>query len=369
MKLRNIVLKNYRNYEKAEIELADTFNIIYGDNAQGKTNIIEAVFLCASGRSHRTTKDAELLRYGQEFFEIKVLYSKQSRDEEIHITFSRGERKKIWINEIQQKKIGNLMGHLNAVIFAPEDLLIVKEGPAERRRVIDIAISQLRPAYFYDLQQYSKILFQRNNLLKSMAVRNNSGDTLEIWDCHLIKTGARIIRTRSEFVKRLNLLADKRHERLTNCREKLEIIYDPSFCTDNSYEQKDIEDAFLTNIKKMRDREISRGTTLLGPHRDDIDIVLNGESTKIYASQGQQRTAVLSMKFAEIDLIRDETGENPVLLLDDVLSELDDSRKEYLLDNIEGIQTLITSTEKRFFSRNNENAAFFYVESGKIKRE
>lgn len=369
MKLKKIVLTNYRNYEKAEVDFADTYNIIYGNNAQGKTNIIEAVFLCASGRSHRTSKDNELLRYGQDFFEVKILYSKQTRDEEIHIVFSKGERKKIWINEIQQKKIGSLMGHLNAVIFAPEDLLVIKEGPAERRRFIDIAISQLRPAYFYDLQQYSKILFQRNNLLKAISFRNDIADTLEVWDSHLIKTGTRIIKTRMEFVRRLNLLAAQRHERLTNCREKLEIVYDPSFCKDKNIDQREIEDAFLTGIRKNREKEIARGTTLLGPHRDDIDIVLNGESTKIYASQGQQRTSVLSMKFAEIDLMKEETGEPPILLLDDVLSELDDSRKEYLLDNICGIQTLITSTEKRFFSRKNENAAFFYVENGKIIKE
>lgn len=369
MKLKSIFLRNYRNYEKAEIIPTDTFNIIYGNNAQGKTNIIEAVFLCASGRSHRTSKDSELVRYGSDFFEIRVVFTRDNRDEEIQITFSSKERKKIRINEVPQKKIGNLMGHLNAVIFAPEDLLVIKQGPSERRRFMDITMSQLRPSYFYDLQQYTKILLQRNNLLKELAVKKDAADTLDVWDQHLIKTGSRIMKARMDFIKRLDILAERRHERLTNCSEKLDLIYDPSFNVDKGSEYSEIELAFITNLKKSRDKEVIRGMTLVGPHRDDIDIVLNGESTKIYASQGQQRTAVLSMKFAEIDLMKEESGEYPVLLLDDVLSELDDSRKEYLLDNIEGIQTLITSTEKRFFSRNSEEASFFYVENGKIIKE
>ncbi len=369
MKLKSIVLKNFRNYESAEIEPADTFNIIYGNNAQGKTNIIEAVFLCASGRSHRTSKDTELMKYGKEFFEVKVLYEKVSREEEIDITYNNEERKKIRINEIPQKKIGSLMGHLNAIIFAPEDLLVIKQGPSERRRFIDITMSQLRPSYFYDLQQYSRILFQRNNLLKNIANKKENGDTLEVWDYHLAKTGSRIIKQRREFIERMNVLAGPRHERLTNCEEKLDLKYNCSFYIDGENGCDSIEQTFMSNITKNRERDIQRGATIYGPHRDDIDIVLNGESTKVYASQGQQRTVVLSMKFAEIDLMKEESGEYPVLLLDDVLSELDDSRKEYLLDNIEEIQTLITSTEKRFFTRKNEGSAFFYVENGKISRK
>jgi len=170
LKVKSICLKNYRNYDNAEVEFADTFNIIYGNNAQGKTNIIEAIFLCASGRSHRTPKDNELLKYGRDFFDIKLEYSRTDRDEQIHIVYSNEDRKRISINDIPLKKIGGLMGHLNAVIFSPEDLLVIKQGPAERRRFIDITLSQLRPSYFFDLQQYAKILLQRNNLLKAIMI-------------------------------------------------------------------------------------------------------------------------------------------------------------------------------------------------------
>ncbi len=369
MKVKSIFLKNYRNYDYAEISFADTFNIIYGNNAQGKTNIIEAIFLCASGRSHRTPKDSELLKYGREFFDIKLEYSRADRDERIHVVYGIENRKKISINDIPLKKIGGLMGHLNAVIFSPEDLLVIKQGPAERRRFVDIALSQLRPSYFFDLQQYAKILMQRNNLLKSISMNQDLAGTLEVWDHHLARTGARIMKARREFIKRLGEAAAVRHEKLTDREEKLKIVYDPSFNIGDTDDAGEIEAAFRQCIRRNREKELQKGTTMAGPQRDDIDIRLNGESTRIYASQGQQRTSVLSMKLAEIDIMKEETGEYPVLLLDDVLSELDDRRKEYLLDSIEGIQTLITSTEKRFFNRDSERCAFFYVENGSIKRE
>lgn len=367
MRINCIRLKNYRNYENAEVNFSDKYNIIYGNNAQGKTNVVEAIFLCASGRSHRTSRDNELLKYGCDFFEIKLKYEKETIEEEINVVFSNEERKKIRINEIPLNKIGGLMGHLNAVMFSPEDLLLIKQGPSERRRFIDITLSQLRPSYFYDLQQYSKILFQRNNLLKNISMDRKLTDTLDVWDFHLVKTGSRIIRARKEFVRKIGILAGIRHERLTNHGERLNVIYDPSFEIKNINNENDIEEIFRTNLKRNRDKELMKGSTSIGPHRDDIDIILNDESTKIYASQGQQRTSVLSIKLAEIDLMKDETGEFPVLLLDDVLSELDDKRKEYLIDNIDRIQTFITSTEKRFFTRSNSNAYFFHVEAGNIQ--
>ncbi len=372
MRIESVRLKNYRNYDNTEADFSDTYNIIYGNNAQGKTNMVEAIFLCASGRSHRTSRDSELVKDGSNFFEIKLKYQKESIEEEIHVTYSSEEKKKIRINEIPLKKIGGLMGHLNAIIFSPEDLLLIKQGPAERRRFIDITLSQLKPTYFYDLQQYGKILFQRNNLLKNISVNKRLTDTLDVWDHNLVKTGSRIIKARIEFVKRLDTLSGLRHERLTNQEEKLNIVYNPSFnikSLGNNSDFNEIETIYNINLFKNRDKDLMKGTTSLGPHRDDIDIILNDASTKIYASQGQQRTSVLSMKLAEIDLMKEETDEFPVLLLDDVLSELDDRRKEYLLDNIEGMQTFITSTEKSFFTRTYSDAKFFYVEDGNIKVE
>lgn len=366
MHIKSIQLRNYRNYNYLNLNFADTFNIIYGNNAQGKTNIIEAIFLCASGRSHRTSRDDELIKSSASGFEIKLLMEKNGLEEEIHITFSKEERKKIRINEIPIRKIGDLMGHLNAVIFSPEDLLIIKQGPSERRRFIDITLSQLRPSYFYDLQQYSKILFQRNCLLKKIIINRQLEDTLDVWNKHLVKTGSRIMKARNSFVSTLDNFATARHSKLTNNEEKLQLKYSPSF--ENNFECSDIEieKAFYEILTRCKSKEIMKGTTLYGPHRDDLDIVLDGESTKIYGSQGQQRTCVLSMKLAEIDLMKEESGEFPVLLLDDVLSELDDKRKEYLLESVQGVQSFITSTDRRFFQGSPKDTAFIHIENGAL---
>ncbi|HEX2945308.1 MAG TPA: DNA replication/repair protein RecF, partial [Clostridia bacterium] len=308
----------------------------------------------------------ELLKNGESEFEIKLKLSRENIDEEIRINFNNEEKKKIKINEIPVKKIGDLMGHLNAVIFSPEDLFIIKQGPAERRRFIDITLSQLRPSYFYDLQQYARILFQRNNLLKRITVQRSLEDTLEVWDKHLVKTGSRIMKARRKFIGDLSLFASARHEKLTNNEEQLTLNYDPSFDVKDGGQDDETEKNFYSALEKNRDSEIRRGTTMSGPHRDDIDIILNGESTKIYGSQGQQRTSVLSMKLAEIDLIKEEIGDCPVLLLDDVLSELDDRRKEYLLESINGSQTFITCTEMNFYKGQNPAASIFHIDNGCI---
>lgn len=374
MQIRNLKLRNFRNYSHLDIDFAERFNIIYGNNAQGKTNIIEAIFLCASGRSHRTSRDDELVKYDSGGFEVNLQLRKKEFDDEIGIIFNSvkvgsEKRKKISINEIPLKRIGDLMGHLNAVIFSPEDLLVIKQGPAERRRFIDITLSQLRPAYFYDLQKYSRILFQRNTLLKKISFQRNLEETLEVWNRHLIKTGAKIVKTRIDFIGRLNVLAGARHDKLTNSEEKLELLYDPSFEIPPGCTEAEIQELFYKSLERCREIELRKGTTAIGPHRDDMQIVLNGESTKIYGSQGQQRTSVLSMKLAEIDLMHEESGEFPVLLLDDVLSELDDRRKEFLLNSIGGLQTFITCTDRNFFNQGNDKAAFFYVEGGAVQRK
>jgi DNA replication and repair protein RecF len=369
LQIKNLKLRDFRNYKSLNVDFAKNFNIIYGNNAQGKTNIIEAVFLCASGRSHRTSKDIELLKYDTARFGIKLLFEKDNIQEEIDIAYTPEEKKKIKINEIPVKKIGDLMGHLNAVIFSPEDLLVIKQGPAERRRFADITLSQLKPSYFYDLQQYAKILYQRNTLLKNIVVNKELENTLDVWDRHLVRTGSRIMTIRSGFIKKLDEIAAVRHAKLTNNEEVLKLKYNPSFELGNILNTQEIEEIFTKTLEKCRKREIMKGTSMYGPHRDDIDIILNGESTKIYGSQGQQRTSVLSMKLAEIDLMKEESGDSPVLLLDDVLSELDDKRKEYLIENINGLQTFITCTDKRFFQRNTENDALFYVENGNIAND
>lgn len=366
MHINGLKLRDFRNYDRLSLNFEKEYNIIYGNNAQGKTNIIEAIFLCASGRSHRTSKDTELLKTDGTGYYVGLSLEKEEGSFSIEIKYNRDERKRISVNEIPLKKTGDLMGTLNAVIFSPEDLFIIKEGPSERRRFLDITISQLKPAYFFDLQQYAKILFQRNSLLKELPGRRDLQETLDVWNHHLIKTGAKIIKARREFIGKLNKKAAVRHLKLTNGAEQLVIEYVPSFGLEADDDISVIEKKFENELKSVSAREIMKGTTLRGPQRDDYDIILNEMSTKIYGSQGQQRTSVLSMKLAEIDIMREETGEYPVLLLDDVLSELDGSRQEYLFESIENIQTFITCTDKGFFGRNGVNALFINISGGKV---
>lgn len=366
MYIRKLKLRYFRNYKDLEIEFGQGYNIIYGDNAQGKTNIIEAIFLCASGRSHRTSRDIELVSSGENGYFIRLDMLKDEADASIEMIFEKNERKKIKINDIPAKKIGSLMGHLNAVIFSPEDLFIIKEGPSERRRFLDITLSQLRPSYFHDLQQYAKILLQRNMLLKEMVNRKELYDTLEIWNNHIVKTGSRIIKARNEFIKRMDKTACERHKQLSNGEEKLEVRYVPSFNFRITNDIAEIESEYRKALEASIKREMFKCSTLLGPHRDDYDIMLNGMSTKIYGSQGQQRTAVLSMKLSEIDIMKEDTGDYPVLLLDDVLSELDNNRQEYLFENIGSIQTFITCTDKAFFRKNDSSARFYRIIKGTV---
>ena len=366
MLIKSLKLRNFRNYEYLSIDFEKDYNIIYGNNAQGKTNIIEAAFLCASGRSHRTSKDLELLKTGAPGYYIGLSLIKEETLSTIEINYKKDERKRISVNEIPLKKTGDLMGRLNAVIFSPEDLLIVKEGPSERRRFLDITLSQLKPSYYFDLQQYARILFQRNSLLKEISNKKELMATIDVWNHHLIKTGSKIMKSRREFIIKLNNKASFRHNKLTKGEEELSIGYLPSFNIEKEDGIELIEKRFERVLIQAISKEVLKGTTLYGPQRDDYDIILNGMSTKIYGSQGQQRTSVLSIKLAEIDIMKEETEEYPVLLLDDVLSELDNSRQEYLFENIENIQTFITCTDRSFFRRTGVQAKFINIVGGKV---
>ncbi len=372
MHINSLKLTNFRNYELLDMKFGSGYNIIYGNNAQGKTNIIEALYMCAAGRSHRTSRDMELIKATDTIcsgFGIELQMDAEENNYIIGIKYEKNEKKKITINEIPVKRLGDLMGHLNAVIFSPEDLNIIKEGPSERRRFLDMTISQLKPTYFYDLQQYARILFQRNVLLKEINAGKGMEDTLEIWNQHLVKTGSRIMKARMHFIEKLGIKAHDRHLKLTNNAEDLKIAYDPSFPVGNeiNIENNIIEEKFLKELERQSKKEIIKCVTLVGPQRDDYDIVLNGMSTKQYGSQGQQRTSVLSIKLAEIDIMREERGEYPVLLLDDVMSELDGNRRKYLFDNIGEIQTFITCTDKGNFASIEKTARFFNIVEGKVK--
>lgn len=367
MYIQGLKLKHFRNYKSLDIKFSKNFNIIYGDNAQGKTNILEAIFLCSSGRSHRTSKDLDLLKLDEKGYTILVDFIKEEQESSIEVEFKLEEKKKIRINQIPIKKIGNLMGHLNAVIFSPEDLLIIKEGPSERRRFIDITLSQIKPTYFYDLQQYLKILYQRNSLLREIQKRRSLMDTLDIWNQNLVTTGSRIIKVRNDFVKRLNRFVEVNHSKLTDGKEKLELKYAPFIPCEDCHDLKAIEASFQRSLEQSVQKEIFKGSTLTGPQRDDYEIYLNEINLKQFGSQGQQRTAVLAIKLSEVDLMREETGEYPVILLDDVMSELDKNRQNYLLENLKEIQTFITSTDIDYLEdQGNMEKKIIKIKTGKI---
>jgi DNA replication and repair protein RecF len=365
--IKNLKLRSFRNYSSLDVEFAKNFNIIYGNNAQGKTNILEAMFLCASGRSHRTSKDADLVEIGKDGYQVRLSLIRKSGEAEIEINYRKDEKKRIKINDIPAKRIGSLIGKLNAVIFSPEDLMLIKEGPSERRRFLDITISQLKPAYFYELQQYAKLLAQRNSLLKELKEKRQLIGTLDIWNENLSKTGARIIRARADFIKRLNNLLKTNHKRIAGSAEDLKINYCPSVKANNYESIEDIQKSFNSSLERAVNIETKRGSTLYGPQRDDYEILLNNINIKQFGSQGQQRTAVLSIKLSEIDIVKEDTGEHPVLLLDDVMSELDRKRQEFLIKNLDEVQTFITCTDKSFFTRYDmNNAKFFKVDKGVV---
>ncbi len=367
MYIKSLKLKSFRNYGNLEIDFSRNFNIIYGDNGQGKTNIIEAIFLCASGRSHRTSRDVDLIRLQEPGSYIRLGLNKDRIETLIEVLLKREEKKKIKINEIPAKKVGDLMGHLNAVIFSPEDLMIIKEGPSERRRFLDMTMSQLKPSYFYDLQQYSKILTQRNSLLKEAQHKRSLLDTMDIWNRNLAAVGAKIMKVRHEFIQRLSHYAADNQSRLTEGKENLMIRYAPSVKIDNFQDSALIEKNFLRTLESSMEKELWKCTTLSGPQRDDFELFLNGTNLKLYGSQGQQRTAVLSLKISEINIMKEETGEYPVLLLDDVMSELDNHRQGYLFSNLENIQTFITCTDKSFFEdKVPEDSKFFRISGGEV---
>lgn len=367
MFVEHLILKNFRNYENLNIDFSKNVNIIYGDNGQGKTNIVEAIFICATGRSHRTSKDAELIKIGSQRSYVG-LYSQNSKiNQKIEIQLDRSEKKKVKLNDIPAKKMGELMGRLNAVIFCPEDLLIVKEGPSERRRFIDIALSQLKPAYFYELQQYSKVLMQKNVLLKNIYKNKSLKDTLEVWNLNLAEKGARITKMRHDFLSRVSRHAAQQHFLITGGIENLDLRYKPSIKSNLEDSITTIKEIFLKQLEDAVPREIDKGISLVGPQRDDFELTLNGIDLKNFGSQGQQRTAVLALKISEINIIKEEIDENPILLLDDVMSELDIKRQEFLFDALGNIQTFITCTDKNIFSKKTSLTGVFYeVNNGKI---
>ena len=360
MKINSLKLKNFRNYENLNLELDETTNIFYGDNAQGKTNILEALYLCGTTKSHRGTKDKDMIRFGEDESHIEVTVDKNGISYQIDMHLKKNKPKGIAINRIPIKKASELFGILNVVFFSPEDLNIIKNGPAERRRFIDLELSQLDKIYLNNLANYNKIVNQRNHLLKDISYNPSLKDTLDIWDLQLADYGEKVIESRRKFIEQVNDIISDIHRRLTGNKENIEIIYEP-----NTADQL-LEDV----LNKNRERDLRMMSTSCGPHRDDICIKIDGIDIRKFGSQGQQRTAALSLKLSEIEMVKKVTRDKPVLLLDDVLSELDKNRQNYLLESIDDIQTLITCTGvDEFVNHRFEINKIFHVWEGQAVKE
>ena len=373
MIIRSLKLMNFRNYQKLDLLFSKDFNIIFGENAQGKTNILEAIFLCSTGRSHRTSKDTELVQFSKDAAKVELVLLKEGfGDVKIEIEILSSGKKGIKVNEIPLRKMGDVMGHLNSVIFSPEDLRIIKDEPQIRRRFLDMFISQIKPAYYFDLQQYIRAMHQRNSLLKQIREDRRLMNTVEAWNIQLAYFGIRVIKERNYFIERIGHYTEKNHGLITTDKESLKIKYQPSvrLTEDDWRDPGSMENRFLKCLEDSMESDIMRASTSFGPHRDDIGIHLNQKNIRLYGSQGQQRTAALSMKMAQVDVMKEETGEIPVLLLDDVMSELDRERQENLSENMKSAQTFLTGTEKYSFNVVNEdhaevyNRKYFYVNNG-----
>lgn len=353
MLITNIELKNFRNYKNLNLELNKGINIFYGDNAQGKTNIIESIFLCSIGRSFRTSKEKEIISIGEKFSKINIHYEKSDRSGNIKYEIS--DKKSIEVNGVKIKKLSELLGNINVVIFTPDDINIIKGGPAGRRKFLDIMIGQLKPAYVYNLNMYLKYLEQRNNYLKQIKIDNKSDEMLEIWNEKLADYAEKVYNYRIKFINFIKEKINSIHREITDYKENIEIEYTSDYVN---------KEHFKKLLHDSQKSDIFRGFTTKGIHKDDFLIKINDKLVSTYGSQGQHRTAILSLKICELQVIYDEIGEYPILLLDDFMSELDEKRRKSLLDNIKNIQVIITCTEKMNLDNLNYNS--YYVRNGKI---
>lgn len=358
MIIKSIELKNFRNYEDLNISFDDGTNILFGDNAQGKTNILEAAYLSGTTKSHKGSKDKEMVRFGEQEAHIRTIVVKKEKEYQIDIHLKQNRSKGIAINKIPIKKASELFGILNMVFFSPEDLNIIKNGPSERRRFLDAELCQLDKIYLADLTKYNKVLNQRNKLLKDMVYRPDLKETLSIWDMQLMESGKKIIRRRKQFVDELNEIVHEIHYRISGEKEELLLQYEPN-----------VDDIFFEDeLNRAKERDLKYCQTSVGPHRDDLLFSIHGVDIRKFGSQGQQRTSALSLKLSEIELVKKSIHDTPILLLDDVLSELDSNRQNYLLNNIHDTQTIITCTGLDEFVKNRfEINKVFEVISGTVK--
>lgn len=337
MLIKSLNLANFRNYENAHIDFEKNLNMIIGKNGQGKTNLIEAIYMLSLGRSFRTNKDKEMVMFETQNAYISSIVESMDREFKIEIKMGKDIKKAIKINSIPIEKLTDLLGIINIVIFSPEDLKLVREGPKERRAFMDRELSQIRPSYYQTLYTYQKTLLQRNNLLKRDKVDKG---LLDVYDMQLASYGFKIMEQRKSFIEKIGPIAKKNHHRISSGKENLSVKYNPNINISNK-SSNDLEALF----KEARNEDLNRRTTTIGPHKDDLSIFINDMEIRSFGSQGQKRSAAISLKLSEIELIYEEKDEYPVVLLDDIFSELDIQRQKMLLDNLKGIQTFVTTTE------------------------
>jgi DNA replication and repair protein RecF len=354
MVIKSIKLENFRNYNELDINFSNGTNIFFGDNAQGKTNILEAIYLCGTTKSHKGSKDREIIKFNQEEAHIRIMISKNDIDYKVDMHLRKNKTKGIAINGIPIKKASELFGIVNIVFFSPEDLNIIKNGPSERRRFIDLELCQLDKVYLHNLTKYNQIINQRNKLLKDISFCSDLKDTLSVWNIQLVSYGNKIIERRKLFIEQMNGIIFHIHKKLSGDKEELVL----------KYEQNVSEELFLATLEKNMEKDIKFKTTSVGPHRDDLNFYNKEIDIRKYGSQGQQRTAALSLKLSEIELVKKIINDKPILLLDDVLSELDSNRQNYLLNSISNTQTLITCTGLDEFINNR----FVLIKYTKLKK-
>lgn len=394
MYIRSIELENFRNYRRLDLEVEPSVNVFYGENAQGKTNILEAIYLCTSTHSHRTGKDAEMVFHGEHSYRVKLKLTSsfQPYDESVSVRYSDGDgssssmkkaKKTVFHDDVPFEKISEYFGIFNAVIFAPEDLMLIKEGPSVRRKYLNVLLSQVKPMYFHELNSFARLLMNRNRIIKNARIKNSKvldpdfREQILIWNEPMAKSAAKIIYDRYLFSLRIDSFARKHHESISNGRETLYVKYKTCIPIDmlENFDEAKVTEYLLNKWNQSLEDDFQHGITNYGPQRDDLIMSLDGDGLRMFASQGQQRSAALSMKMAELDVVREETKDSPVLLLDDVFGELDAQRRKCLLSEIGDAQIFITCTDKSFIEQEladsmekNSKIAFFEVQSGTVQR-
>ena len=394
MYIRSIELDNFRNYRRLDLKVEPSVNVFYGSNAQGKTNILESIYICTSTHSHRTSKDSEMILHGEHFYKVKLNLTSSINpyDESVSVfyddgsgenTSSKRAKKVVCHDDVPFDKISEYFGLFNAVIFAPEDLMLIKEGPSVRRKYLNVLLSSVKPSYYHELSNYVRLLMNRNRIIKNARSGNSKiltdkiREEMSIWHEPMARSAAKIMLDRYIFSLRIDAFAKVHHEKISNGSESLFVKYKtcvPSDMLERGAEDE-ITDALINKWESTLEDDFMRGTTNYGPQRDDLSMSLDGDGLRMFASQGQQRSAALSMKLAELDIMREETDDSPVLLLDDVFGELDAKRRKCLLSEIGDAQIFITCTDKSFIEQELADSlekasriAFFEVSEGSVRR-